>query len=74
MRPPSMPSGKFYRDNRFPAYIYDKLAGGLIDAKRYAADDSAVAVLHKDDAGRDSVPAAPRDAAQRACAARRGLQ
>jgi hypothetical protein len=28
--------GKFYRDNRFPAYIYDKLAGGLIDAKRYA--------------------------------------
>ncbi|HXI79158.1 MAG TPA: beta-L-arabinofuranosidase domain-containing protein [Steroidobacteraceae bacterium] len=39
--------GKFYRDNRFPAYIYDKLAGGLIDAKRYAADDSAVAVLHK---------------------------
>ena len=37
--------GKFYRDNRFPAYIYDKLAGGLIDAKRYAADDSAVAVL-----------------------------
>ena len=39
--------GKFYRDNRFPAYIYDKLAGGLIDAKRYAADDSAVAVLQK---------------------------
>src|SRR3984957_1409774 len=37
--------GKFYRDNRFPAYIYDKLAGGLIDAKRYANDDSAVATL-----------------------------
>ena len=37
--------GKFYRDNRFPAYIYDKLAGGLIDAKRYANDDSAMATL-----------------------------
>jgi DUF1680 family protein len=39
--------GKFYRDNRFPAYIYDKLAGGLIDAKRYADDDSAVVTLHR---------------------------
>ena len=39
--------GKFYRDNRFPAYIYDKLAGGLIDAKRYAHDDSAVATLSR---------------------------
>jgi hypothetical protein len=37
--------GKFYRDNRFPAYIYDKLAGGLIDAKRYANDDSAITTL-----------------------------
>ncbi|MDP9007357.1 MAG: glycoside hydrolase family 127 protein [Pseudomonadota bacterium] len=39
--------GKFYRDNRFPAYIYDKLAGGLIDAKLYAHDDSAVATLSR---------------------------
>jgi hypothetical protein len=39
--------GKFYRDNRFPAYIYDKLAGGLIDAKRYANDDSAVETLRR---------------------------
>ncbi len=39
--------GKFYRDNRFPAYIYDKLAGGLIDAKRYAGDDSAIAALRR---------------------------
>jgi DUF1680 family protein len=37
--------GKFYRDNRFPAYTYDKLTGALIDAKRYADDDSAVATL-----------------------------
>jgi len=39
--------GKFYRDNRFPAYIYDKLAGGLIDAKRYAGDDNAIATLRR---------------------------
>jgi len=39
--------GKFYRDNRFPAYIYDKLAGGLIDAKRHANDDRAVATLRR---------------------------
>ena len=39
--------GKFYRDNRFPAYTYDKLAGGLIDAKRYADDDSAIATLRR---------------------------
>ena len=39
--------GKFYRNNRFPAYIYDKLAGGLIDAKRYANDDNAVATLRR---------------------------
>lgn len=39
--------GKFYRNNRFPAYIYDKLVGGLIDAKRYAHDDSAIATLRR---------------------------
>jgi uncharacterized protein len=39
--------GKFYRNNRFPAYIYDKLAGGLIDAKRYANADNAVATLRR---------------------------
>jgi DUF1680 family protein len=39
--------GKFYRDNRFPAYIYDKLAGGLIDAKRYARDEGAIATLRR---------------------------
>jgi DUF1680 family protein len=39
--------GKFYRDNRFPAYIYDKLAGGLIDARRHAHDDSAIATLRR---------------------------
>jgi uncharacterized protein len=39
--------GKFYRHNRFPAYIYDKLAGGLIDAQRYAQDDRAIATLRR---------------------------
>jgi DUF1680 family protein len=37
--------GKFYRNNRFPAYIYDKLVGGLIDARRYVRDGSAIAAL-----------------------------
>ncbi len=39
--------GKFYRNNRFPAYIYDKLVGGLIDARRYVKDDSAIATLYR---------------------------
>ncbi len=37
--------GRFYRNNRFPAYIYDKLAGGLLDARRLAQADEALAVL-----------------------------
>jgi DUF1680 family protein len=49
--------GKFYRDNRFPAYTYDKLVGGLIDAKRYAHDDSAVATLRQ--ATRAALPYQP---------------
>jgi uncharacterized protein len=55
--------GKFYRDNRFPAYIYDKLAGGLIDAKRYANDDSAVATLSR--ATRAAIPYLPPHAMPR---------
>ena len=39
------PEGKFYRHNRFPAYIYDKLVGGLIDAHRFAQDDEALPTL-----------------------------
>lgn len=37
--------GRFYRHNRFPAYIYDKLVGGLIDAQRFAQHDDALATL-----------------------------
>ncbi len=39
------PDGRFYRNNRFPAYIYDKLAGGLIDAKCFAQSGDALAAL-----------------------------
>ena len=37
--------GRFYRNNRFPAYIYDKLVGGLADAHRFAQTDGALAAL-----------------------------
>jgi len=39
--------GRFYRDNRFPAYIYDKLVGGLVDARVLAHDATAVRELHR---------------------------
>src|SRR5271156_1714707 len=37
--------GRFYRKNRFPAYTYDKLTGGLLDAQRLGRDDTALATL-----------------------------
>jgi DUF1680 family protein len=36
---------RFYEHNRFPAYIYDKLVGGLLDAQRHADDPASLAVL-----------------------------
>ncbi len=39
--------GKFYVDNRFPAYCFDKLACGLIDAYKYVGDSSAWDILGK---------------------------
>jgi DUF1680 family protein len=39
--------GKFYRNNRFPAYIYDKLVGGLVDARTLTHDATAVRELHR---------------------------
>lgn len=39
--------GRFYRDNRFPAYTYDKLVGGLIEATRFANNDAALATLQR---------------------------
>jgi DUF1680 family protein len=35
----------FYRHNRFPAYTYDKLVGGLLDARQLAGDEMALATL-----------------------------
>jgi uncharacterized protein len=37
--------GSFYRNNRFPSYIYDKLAGALVDARIWTGDDTALATL-----------------------------
>jgi len=37
--------GRFYLENRFPAYIYDKLVCGLIDAHEFAKDPQALDVL-----------------------------
>jgi len=39
--------GKFYEDNRFPAYCYDKLVCGLIDSYKYADDPLAWEILSK---------------------------
>ncbi len=41
------PQGKFYVENRFPSYIYDKLVCGLIDAHAYAKDPLALDVLSR---------------------------
>ena len=38
---------RFYENNRFPAYIYDKLVGGLIDAKCRTDDRTALAALQR---------------------------
>jgi DUF1680 family protein len=39
--------GRFYRNNRFPAYIHDKLAAGLLDARLLTQADDALAVLSR---------------------------
>jgi DUF1680 family protein len=38
-------STKFYDGNRFPAYIYDKVSIGLLDAHEFAADPIALRTL-----------------------------
>jgi hypothetical protein len=40
------PTGKFFVDLRYPAYTYDKLVCGLIDAHSYVADQNALQVLY----------------------------
>src|SRR5580658_6584660 len=49
--------GSFYRNNRFPAYTYDKLVGGLLDAQRLSGDDAALATLAR--TSRAAVPFLP---------------
>ena len=39
--------GKFYENNRFPAYCYDKLVCGLIDSHKYVGDPLAWEILAK---------------------------
>jgi hypothetical protein len=40
-------SGDFYDKNRFPAYCYDKLLLGLIDARQFAGDADALRLLER---------------------------
>ena len=39
--------GKFYENNRFPAYCYDKLVCGLIDSHKFVGDPDAFSILEK---------------------------
>jgi hypothetical protein len=55
--------GRFYRNNRFPAYTYDKLAGGLLDAQRLGGEDTALATLAR--TTRAAVPHLPARAMPR---------
>jgi len=40
-------SGDFYENNRFPAYCYDKLVCGLMDAHQFAGDPDAFSILEQ---------------------------
>jgi uncharacterized protein len=39
--------GRFYRNNRFPSYTYDKLVGGLLDANLLGGDATALPTLQR---------------------------
>jgi DUF1680 family protein len=39
--------GRFYENNRFPAYCYDKLVCGLMDSHKYVGDPDAWTILAK---------------------------
>ena len=50
-------SGDFYKNNRFPAYCYDKLVCGLIDSQRYVKDPDAYRILeHTTDTASPHLP------------------
>ena len=40
-------SEHFFEDNRFPAYTYDKISIGMLDAHLFAGDPNAMAALNK---------------------------
>ncbi|MGH8252402.1 MAG: beta-L-arabinofuranosidase domain-containing protein, partial [Steroidobacteraceae bacterium] len=40
-------SGRFYEDNRFPTYCYDKIVCGLIDSHQYVGDRDAFRILER---------------------------
>jgi hypothetical protein len=40
-------TGEFYVNNRFPAYIYDKVLLGLLDSHTYVKDPQALAILEQ---------------------------
>jgi uncharacterized protein len=56
-------SGDFFDNNRFPAYCYDKLLLGLIDAHQFAGDTQALALLERTTAA--AVPHLPPAAIDR---------
>ena len=41
----TLDNGGFYKNNRFPAYTYDKLVQGLLDAHDFAGDPTALRLL-----------------------------
>jgi hypothetical protein len=48
---------EFYRNNRFPAYCYDKFVCGLIDSHSYVHDPDALAILdHTTDVALPELP------------------
>lgn len=50
-------SGDFYKNNRFPAYCYDKLVCGLIDSHRFVKDPEAYRILeHTTDTAAPHLP------------------
>ena len=53
-------STDFYRNNRFPAYTYDKLLLGLLDAHTYVNDPQAMAILEQ--TTKTAVPCLPGSA------------
>ena len=58
-------SSHFWDDNRFPAYTYDKISIGLIDAHQFAADPQALKVLDAAAEPSNSSPAAEGSVARR---------